>query len=521
MDKATYKLSFDLLVPSVQHNLRCYSGEGNLRAIECSFRVGDEIYSLSGVSEAKIRAKREDGTYVYNDCEIKGDKVLYTFTSGFMKTEGLVECQITLYNSDGALLASPSFNLEVLPLVYSDEILESTNDFSALTTAVGKAETAAELAEMMATDLLKTITKAEMLLVKTENAAESAEKISEELKTSVDKYLTDARRSLTNPPELIASGSVTSSKSDIRINFGEKIYGEVSVYITIPPSAAAQNWGFYTYFDNFWVLHTDHNSGNSKMSGILTDRYSFVRLNARYDGGHWVAESGNYWSNSDSAGWTANASLITRGKTAGQIRSYIESIRFVSDYNPSYSEGDSQIAFPAGTKWEIYGRREPEIAFREKSIEERLVTHIGTYELSGAADSLKIDTDKLTNTPLSLKNRIIAYIHIPPAGKDFGVYLYANDGVLAQITGAAWEVKNGTIALDAEYTGADFSVTWQRASDATIVPYITNAWGEGMLRTDLFGAENGTISSLELVPFNKGTNKLPSGTKITLYGIRV
>ena len=44
-----------------------------MRAIECSFRVGDEIYSLSGVSEAKIRAKREDGTYVYNDCEIKGD----------------------------------------------------------------------------------------------------------------------------------------------------------------------------------------------------------------------------------------------------------------------------------------------------------------------------------------------------------------------------------------------------------------------------------------------------------------
>lgn len=518
MENVVYKLSFDLTLSAPQHSIRSHSGEGDLRCIEATFFSGDEAFSLSKIKEVKIRGE-QDGNIIYDDCEISGNKVLYTLKSDFFKTEGIKKCQFTLYDEKGSLLAAPKFNLEVLPLVYSDEELKATSDYSALITAKTTAENAASLAASMAKEVFSARNGMSELLFQSEEAAKKAEAIKAEMETSLDNYILSARKALSNPPVLISAGEISQNTADIKIDLGGKVYGEITVYLTIPPSYKAQNWGFYTFFDDFWTLHTDHNSGNSKASGILPDKYSFVRINSRYDGGHWVSESGNYWSDTENSGWSANTTLITRGKSKGEDRPFIESLRFISDYNPSYSQGEYQIPFPAGTHWEIYGRRDPEITPFE-TFGNRIVSSVGSYELSSASGSLVINTDKVKNSALSLKGRIIAYIEIPPAGASFGVSLLANGKTLAQITTGADATKTATISLEAEHTGADFSVKWMRASDSTIVPWIKKEWVEGMLRTDFYGEENQVITKLELKPYSNASASLPKGTKIVLYGTR-
>lgn len=518
MENVVYNLSFDLTLEGPQHHIRSHSGEGEMRVIEAVFFSKDTPFSLKNIKEAKIRAE-ENGNILFDDCEISGDKVLYSFKSDFLKTKGIKKCQFTLYDEKGSLLAAPCFNIEVLPLVYSDDELKATSDYSALITAKTKAENAATLASNMAKEVFSVRNGMSDLLYLTEAAAKKAEEIKEEMETEIDSYIVSARKALSNPPVLISAGEISQNTSDIRIDLGGKVYGEITIYLTIPPSYGAQNWGFYTYFDDFWTLHTDQNSANSRMSGILLDKYSFVRINSRYDGGHWVSESGNFWSDTDTAGWSANVSLITRGKSQGEDRPFIESIRFVSDYRPSYSQGDYQIPFPAGTRWEIYGRRDPEITPFE-TFGNRMVSNIGTYELSSDSESLVINTDKIKNSDLSLKGRIIGYIEIPPAASSFGVSLLGNDKTLAQITTGAETSKTVTISLEAEHTGADFSVKWMRAADSGIIPWVAREPFEGMLRTDFYGDENPVIKKLELKRYSNTSALLPKGTKITLFGTR-
>lgn len=516
MENVIYKLSFDLTLTSPQHLLRSHTGEGNLRCIEATFFSGDEAFSLSKIKEVKIRGE-QDGNIIYDDCEISENKVLYTIKSDFFKTKGIKKCQFTLYDENGNLLAAPCFKLEVLPLIYSDEELKATSDFSALITAKTKAENAAKTAYDMVESVLEIKDDVSDLLHETEEMVKKAEGVKNEMRAEMDKSLMYAKKALSNPPVLISAGEITKNTSDIRINLGGKIYGEITVYLTIPPSYRAQNWGFYTYFDDFWTLHTDHNSGNSKASGILPDKYSFVRINSRYDGGHWVSESGNYWSDTENSGWSANTSLITRGKSKGEERPFIESIRFVSDYMPSYSQGDTQIPFPSGTHWEIYGRLDPEITPFEYP-EKRTVSSIGLYELMTNSEKIVIDTDNIKSTNLSLKGRFIAYIEIPPVGEAFGISLLGNGKTIAEITNGSEVNKFTAINLEAEYTGIDFSVKWIRTANYNSPRWVGDGSVSGMLRTDFFGDQTPIITKLELKS-NSGL-LLPIGTRISLFGAR-
>ena len=97
--------------------------------IEIFLRRAGEPYSPDSSMSARMLAKKPDGTALYNDCEIDGDKIIYTVTSQTIAAPGTVECQLRL-TSETEDIYLPKFDI-----IVSDNIaagIESTDEYNAL-----------------------------------------------------------------------------------------------------------------------------------------------------------------------------------------------------------------------------------------------------------------------------------------------------------------------------------------------------------------------------------------------------
>lgn len=490
--KTVYKLSLELSVPEFQSLIRCHVGEGLCRSVEAEFTFFGKAFSLKEVKNAVIRGMRQDGSFVFNDCTISGDKVYYTFTDSFLSVAGKTECQFSLYDKSGNLLSSPKFILEVLPLVISDEIIKGENDSSAFFRALSDARSAADSSKQYA----------EKTLASHENAAELIKNASDQLEMAnraVEEYLHAANEALSAPPVLLASGTLEESKSDIRKAFSEKVYGEITIYITVPPTAASQNWGFYTYFDSDWVMHV--------REGLLSDRYSNIRLSARYDGGQWVLNSSSYFNaDSESVAWSANAQVNARGKNKKALFPFIESLRFVTDYKSGSSP--SQIPFPKGTKWEIYGRRVPESLYLSpiKKTDELYRKVLKT--VAGGQDEISISVDPLKKAIILLETE---------TAESLGADLYIDGKEVMRIQNLALGGGLLRARVDISYNGFDFDTTLMKSYSQDGVEWTEASLIYGSMKTDFFESTEGIINRLTLLA-HEG-KKFPEGTKITVYGV--
>ncbi len=92
---------------------------------------------------AVITVKKPDGTYIYNDCTIYSDgRIEFTVTSQFAAAEGICNCELRIYNSEGELVISPRFTAVVYAPVLSDSAVESSSEFTALTQRLIQADEA-------------------------------------------------------------------------------------------------------------------------------------------------------------------------------------------------------------------------------------------------------------------------------------------------------------------------------------------------------------------------------------------
>lgn len=121
--------------------MRC--GDINSQRVIAQFFAGTTAYEMDGVSSATFRAEKPDGTILFNSCTVTDQGVEYAITSQTIATPGDIECMITLYGLNGEALGTPRFLIEVEEAIYSDSEVESTNEFTALQTAMAdKAEIA-------------------------------------------------------------------------------------------------------------------------------------------------------------------------------------------------------------------------------------------------------------------------------------------------------------------------------------------------------------------------------------------
>lgn len=135
MNDSIYRVSLDIHNTTSQVTLNAKKGD-NKRRILFSLTDGDKPYIISPECTAVFRARKPDGNVLYNDCDISENVIAYDLTSQTSASTGIVECEVTLYGSDGKQITSPRFSILIEDTVYSDSEIESRNELTALNEAL-------------------------------------------------------------------------------------------------------------------------------------------------------------------------------------------------------------------------------------------------------------------------------------------------------------------------------------------------------------------------------------------------
>lgn len=95
-------------------------------------------YDLTGLA-AKIYLAKLDNTIVFQDCVLDdaiNGKISSLLTTQALSCTGIVQAEITIYGTNSEILTSITFNFNVVATVRDDTAIESSSEFTALTTAL-------------------------------------------------------------------------------------------------------------------------------------------------------------------------------------------------------------------------------------------------------------------------------------------------------------------------------------------------------------------------------------------------
>ena len=140
INPVVYSISLDIYKIGSQKVLSMVRGDTK-RSIVISLTENDRPYVIAEGCTAVFTAKKPDGNFIYNDCEIdfKNNTIIYNVTEQTTAVNGKVDCQLRLIGSNGGIISSPSFGMVVADLLYNEEpIVESSSEFNALTSYVAE-----------------------------------------------------------------------------------------------------------------------------------------------------------------------------------------------------------------------------------------------------------------------------------------------------------------------------------------------------------------------------------------------
>lgn len=135
MNFFTYRISLDIRETTSQAFINVKKND-TARKFIFTLTDNGRAYQITEGCTAVFRAKKPDGTILYNNCPIVGNAMEYYLTSQTVAAVGIVECEITLYGSNSKQITSPRFSLAVDDVLCSDSEVESKDEFTALTGAI-------------------------------------------------------------------------------------------------------------------------------------------------------------------------------------------------------------------------------------------------------------------------------------------------------------------------------------------------------------------------------------------------
>ena len=142
MNSSVFRISLDVHEINAQVTLHVKKGDTASREILTTLTENGKPYQITGDCAAVFTAKKPDGNLIYNACVIQGNVIEYAMTAQTTAAAGEMLCELRLYGADSALITSPQFIVIIDDTVYSDgDVVESSNEFSALTALVNETKT--------------------------------------------------------------------------------------------------------------------------------------------------------------------------------------------------------------------------------------------------------------------------------------------------------------------------------------------------------------------------------------------
>lgn len=172
------KYYFILDLHSTQSQISLPVSKGDTaREWHISFSDGGKEYLLKDGILAKLEIKRPTGTYIVEFCAVENNTtVVYKFSQNENTAivDGLHDCSVTLYDAEGAKIASPKFCMVVSTrVVDSDDINLADSDITAID-AMLAAEAARQAAETARVNAEAARSDAELLRANTDTARGSS-----------------------------------------------------------------------------------------------------------------------------------------------------------------------------------------------------------------------------------------------------------------------------------------------------------------------------------------------------------
>ena len=87
-----------------------------------------------------------NGNISYSTCEIENGVIIHVFRTSELAVPGDVLCEVRVTDINSAILVSPRFKLRVSDILQDDRMIESTNEYSALTEAIAEMQVKGEAA---------------------------------------------------------------------------------------------------------------------------------------------------------------------------------------------------------------------------------------------------------------------------------------------------------------------------------------------------------------------------------------
>ena len=138
MNNSNYRITLDVHNTASQVSIPVKRGD-TARCIHVTLMENGTPYQIADGCRAVFSGKKPDGNYLYNDCTIDGNTIVYVLTSQTTAVVGTVECEIMLYGVESEQLTSARFSIVVEDTVYNDEVIISSEEANALNALVTEA----------------------------------------------------------------------------------------------------------------------------------------------------------------------------------------------------------------------------------------------------------------------------------------------------------------------------------------------------------------------------------------------
>lgn len=138
MNNSNYRITLDVHNTASQVSIPVKRGD-TARCIHVTLMENGTPYQIADGCRAVFSGKKPDGNYLYNDCTIDGNTIVYVLTSQTTAVVGTVECEIMLYGVESEQLTSARFSIVVEDTVYNDEAIISSQEANALNALVTEA----------------------------------------------------------------------------------------------------------------------------------------------------------------------------------------------------------------------------------------------------------------------------------------------------------------------------------------------------------------------------------------------
>lgn len=139
MERVEHRIKLNLMKTGLQGQVNVKKADTDSRKVCIYLSYAAKPFDLNDVVSAVLRAEKPDGKVMFNNCTVCEDRLEYIITTQTIASIGTVTCEITLTSGSGQVLVTPRFEIIVSETIYSDNEIESTDEYTALTETLKKA----------------------------------------------------------------------------------------------------------------------------------------------------------------------------------------------------------------------------------------------------------------------------------------------------------------------------------------------------------------------------------------------